>query len=229
MLLRANIGGMTILCLMGMVRSVEALIMLRLVQGIFSGTVVAAQAMVAAYTPARRSGVALGSLSAAVYLGSMAGTFVGGVFAEYFGNRYAFLTSGDLLLAAGLLVFIGGPFQSTSNCQVIGHLGSPFSGFSLAGPRIYGSLSCSLRHDLLYRRLGSALSNMAVKGDAARKTRYGFRLVGHSPFGGVVLGANHEWFGGLGIRYPRNLPCRSLSLCRVRAANISGNKNTVGK
>ena len=58
---------------------------LRLVQGVFTGTVVAAQAMVAAYTPERRSGLALGSLSAADYLGSMAGTFVGGVFAEYFG------------------------------------------------------------------------------------------------------------------------------------------------
>jgi DHA1 family multidrug resistance protein-like MFS transporter len=107
MLLRANFGGMIILCLMGMVQSVEALIALRLVQGVFTGTVVAAQAMVAAYTPERSSGVALGSLSAAVYMGSMTGTFVGGMFAEYFGYRYAFFGSGILLLVAGLLVFFG--------------------------------------------------------------------------------------------------------------------------
>jgi MFS family permease len=40
-------------------------------------------------------------------MGSMAGTFVGGMFAEYFGYRYAFLGSGILLLVAGLLVFFG--------------------------------------------------------------------------------------------------------------------------
>ena len=66
MLLRANFGGMIVLCLMGTVQSVEALILLRVAQGAFAGTVVAAQAMVAAYTPERSSGVALGSLSAAV-------------------------------------------------------------------------------------------------------------------------------------------------------------------
>lgn len=107
MLLRANFGGMIILCLMGTVQSVEALILLRFVQGVFTGTVVAAQAMVAAYTPEGKSGVALGSLSAAVYMGSMTGTFLGGVFAEYFGYRYAFFASGILLLVAGLLVFLG--------------------------------------------------------------------------------------------------------------------------
>ena len=107
MLLRANFGGVIILCLMGTVQSVEALIALRLVQGVFTGTVIAAQAMVAAYTPERRSGVALGSLSAAVYMGSMTGAFVGGMFAEYFGYRYAFFGSGTLLLVAGLLVLFG--------------------------------------------------------------------------------------------------------------------------
>ncbi len=107
MLLRANFGGMIILCLMGTVQSVEMLILLRLAQGVFAGTVVAAQAMVAAYTPERSSGVALGSLSAAVYMGSMAGTFLGGLFAEYFGYRYAFFASGILLFVAGLLVFFG--------------------------------------------------------------------------------------------------------------------------
>jgi DHA1 family multidrug resistance protein-like MFS transporter len=107
MLLRANFGGVIILCLMGTVQSVEALIALRLVQGVFTGTVIAAQAMVAAYTPQRSSGVALGSLSAAVYMGSMTGAFVGGMFAEYFGYRYAFFASGILLLVAGLLVLFG--------------------------------------------------------------------------------------------------------------------------
>jgi DHA1 family multidrug resistance protein-like MFS transporter len=89
------------------VHSVEALIILRLLQGALAGTMVAAQAMVAAYTPERHSGMALGSLSAAVYSGSMVGTFLGGVLAEYFGYRPVFLASAILLVSAGLLIFWG--------------------------------------------------------------------------------------------------------------------------
>jgi DHA1 family multidrug resistance protein-like MFS transporter len=107
MLLRANFGAVIVLGLMGLASNVEMLIVLRLFQGALAGTMVAAQAMVAAYTPERRSGVALGSLSAAVYSGSMGGMFLGGMFAEYFGYRQAFFASAVLLLLGGLLVFFG--------------------------------------------------------------------------------------------------------------------------
>ena len=107
MLLRANFGAAVVLGAMSMVHSVEALIILRLLQGALAGTMIAAQAMVAAYTPERHSGMALGSLSAAVYSGSMVGTFLGGMLAEYFGYRPVFLASAILLLSAGLLIFFG--------------------------------------------------------------------------------------------------------------------------
>jgi len=107
MLLRANFGAALVLCAMSLAPNVETLIILRLLQGALAGTMVAAQAMVAAYTPAGRSGMALGSLSAAMYSGGMAGTFLGGMFAEYFGYRPAFFTSAILLIAAGLLIFLG--------------------------------------------------------------------------------------------------------------------------
>jgi len=107
MLLRANFGAAVVICLMAMVHSVDVLIILRLLQGAFAGTIVAAQTMVAAYTPENRSGAALGALSAAVYSGSMAGMFLGGIFAERFGYRHAFFASGMLLAVAGLLVLLG--------------------------------------------------------------------------------------------------------------------------
>jgi len=107
MLLRANFGAAVVLCAMSLVPNVQTLIILRLLQGALAGTMVAAQAMVAAYTPAKRSGMALGSLSAAVYSGGMAGTFLGGMFAEYFGYRLVFLASAVLLLAGGLLIAWG--------------------------------------------------------------------------------------------------------------------------
>ena len=107
MLLRANFGAALVLCAMSLAPNVETLIILRMLQGALAGTMVAAQAMVAAYTPAGRSGMALGSLSAAMYSGAMAGTFLGGMFAEYFGYRPAFFASAILLIAAGLLIFLG--------------------------------------------------------------------------------------------------------------------------
>jgi len=63
----------------------------------------------------------------------------------------------------------------------------------------------------------------------ARKTRYGFRLGRHSALDRLVFGPDYEWAGGLGIRYPLDLYRRSRPLCRVCAANILGNKNTIGK
>ncbi len=107
MLLRANFGAALVLSGMSLAPNVETLIILRMLQGTLSGTMVAAQAMVAAYTPAQRSGMALGFLSAAMYSGGMAGTFLGGMFAEYFGYRSAFFASATLLLAAGFLILLG--------------------------------------------------------------------------------------------------------------------------
>jgi DHA1 family multidrug resistance protein-like MFS transporter len=107
MLLRANFGAAVVLALMATVESVEALIVLRLLQGLLAGTVTAAQTMVTSTTPENRSGTALGALSAAVYSGTMAGTFLGGIFADSVGYRYSFLGSGFLLLLAGVLIVVG--------------------------------------------------------------------------------------------------------------------------
>ncbi len=107
MLLRANFAGAIVLALMGTVRSVELLILLRLMQGVFTGTMTAAQTMVSVSTPSHRSGFALGALTAAMYSGAMVGAFVGGVFADWLGFRGTFFAGGLLLLASGLLVTFG--------------------------------------------------------------------------------------------------------------------------
>jgi MFS transporter, DHA1 family, multidrug resistance protein len=68
------------------------------------GTMTAAQAFLAGEMPHERRGLAVGGLSAAVFSGSMAGAFLGGIIAHWVGYRTAFAVSGALLLAAGLLV-----------------------------------------------------------------------------------------------------------------------------
>ncbi|MBN1256165.1 MAG: MFS transporter [Planctomycetes bacterium] len=105
MLLRANIGGTVMLFCMSQVTSVEQLIVLRLIQGIFTGTVPAAQTLVAVCTPERRQGTALGSLMAGVISGQIAGAAIGGYCADIVGYRACFLIASGITLLAGLLVF----------------------------------------------------------------------------------------------------------------------------
>lgn len=106
MLVRANLGGAFALYLMGVVDSIEALIVLRFFQGAFTGTTPAAQALVSSATPERNQGFALGVLMAAVNAGNMAGFYFGGMCAKYYGPAVSFKISGFLLLASAILVVV---------------------------------------------------------------------------------------------------------------------------
>jgi MFS transporter, DHA1 family, multidrug resistance protein len=103
MLLRANWGAVFFLTLMGLADSVVMLIVVRTIQGVLTGTMTAAQTLVAAHTPRERSGLALGTLSAGVFSGSMAGSMLGGVFADAFGYRHAFFASAVIMVFAAVL------------------------------------------------------------------------------------------------------------------------------
>jgi DHA1 family multidrug resistance protein-like MFS transporter len=107
MLIRANFAACVVLGLMGTVKTVPSLVVLRLAQGAMTGTIAAAQALVVGSGPSGRSGLALGSLSSAVFSGSLAGAALGGVFADWFGHRMAFFASAALLAAAGSFVLLG--------------------------------------------------------------------------------------------------------------------------
>ncbi len=104
MLLRSYIGGVTVLVLMGFCHTPLSFVFLRLLQGALSGTVSAAQTLVATHTPDDHNGFALGALNSAVYSGVLAGSFIGGIFADVFGYRVAFFTGGVLLLVPVVLI-----------------------------------------------------------------------------------------------------------------------------
>jgi len=107
MLLRASFGGVIVLFLMGLAANPSMLVGLRLLQGVLTGTMTAAQTMVSVHAPENRSGFALGLLSAAVASGNTTGAFFGGLFADSFGYRLAFVAGSGLMLIAGLLVLLG--------------------------------------------------------------------------------------------------------------------------
>lgn len=106
MVLRASFGGAVILALMGFVTNVEQLMVLRFVQGLFTGTVPATMALVAATAPKERSGMAMGSLQTAIYLGVSLGPLLGGISGDALGYRPSFWVTGGLLFVSGLLVML---------------------------------------------------------------------------------------------------------------------------
>ena len=106
MMLRANFSAMIILFGMSLSPNVMVFVILRFLQGAFTGTVTAAMTFVSSSTPSSKQGKALGFLSVAVYSGSMVGPILGGFLAEIIGYRNSFIASGFLLMMAALLILI---------------------------------------------------------------------------------------------------------------------------
>jgi DHA1 family multidrug resistance protein-like MFS transporter len=106
MVVRAMFGGAVVIGAMGFVQNVQQLVGLRAIQGLLTGTVSAATALVASSTPPERRGYAIGLLQMAIYLGSSVGPLLGGFVADTLGYRAAFFTTSGLLLVAGTLVSI---------------------------------------------------------------------------------------------------------------------------
>lgn len=104
---RAMFGGALILLAMSFVQTAEQLVLLRAVQGLITGTVWAANALVAATAPRERTGFAMGLLQMGQVSGLAIGPLIGGLMADVFGYRYAFVVTALLLLFSGLLVFWG--------------------------------------------------------------------------------------------------------------------------
>nr|WP_225366024.1 multidrug efflux MFS transporter [Levilactobacillus bambusae] len=106
MLLRASLGMALVMGCMGLVSNVWELIVLRLIQGIFSGYIGNANTLIATQAPKENSGRALGTLATGSVSGSLLGPLLGGVLAQFFGYRPTFFITGVLLLSAFVLTLI---------------------------------------------------------------------------------------------------------------------------
>jgi len=110
---RAMFSGALLIGLMGLAQNVQQLVLLRVLQGALTGTVTAANALVATTAPRERVGYALGMLQMAIYVGASAGPLLGGLVADNFGYRAAFWVTGVLLFLAalGVVFFVKEEFQ----------------------------------------------------------------------------------------------------------------------
>jgi len=104
MLLRATIGGAGLLGLMALVTAPWQLLVLKLFQGIVTGTVAAATVLTATIVPEEETGYRLGLLQMSVFLGATAGPLIGGVITDLASARVTFLVTAALLGLASLLV-----------------------------------------------------------------------------------------------------------------------------
>jgi MFS transporter, DHA1 family, multidrug resistance protein len=106
MVLRALFGGAIVQTLAAFAPNIYLFVTLRFIQGLFSGTVPAASALVASTSPRDKTPFAMGLLMLGVFLGNTIGPSIGGFLGAVFGFRDSFFIASGLLLIAGLLVFV---------------------------------------------------------------------------------------------------------------------------
>ncbi len=104
---RAMFGGTIIVGLMAFVGSAEELVLLRAIQGLITGTVSAANALVAASAPRKNMGYAMAVIQVALWGGVSIGPMIGGVLADLYGYAMPFLITAGLLFVSGILVHFG--------------------------------------------------------------------------------------------------------------------------
>jgi DHA1 family multidrug resistance protein-like MFS transporter len=106
MLLRATLGATVVMTLMGFAQTPLQLLILRVIQGVLTGTVPAATTLIASVVPRERTGFALGLLQTGMFAGVSIGPLLGGIVADTLGYRYSFFLTGGCLLVAALGVFL---------------------------------------------------------------------------------------------------------------------------
>ncbi|MGY3780331.1 multidrug efflux MFS transporter [Streptococcus gallolyticus] len=97
------------------------LLVLRILNGLFSGYVPNSTALIASQAPKNRSGYALGTLATGVIGGSLVGPLLGGVLAEILGIRQVFLLVGFILLICNLMTvfFVKEDFQPVTKTEAL--------------------------------------------------------------------------------------------------------------
>lgn len=103
MMIRAAAGMTVTMGSLAFVPNAYWLLVMRFFNGILSGYIPNATAMIASQAPKEKSGWALGTLSTGAIAGSLIGPSIGGALAQWFGMENVFLITGLLLLVTTLL------------------------------------------------------------------------------------------------------------------------------
>jgi MFS family permease len=120
MLVRAAVGMAITMSLIGMVHSVEQLVVLRLIAGLVGGYASASLVTVGTQAPRARAGWALGVLSTGALTGNLIGPLVGGFLPTWVGIRGTFFVGGGLIALAAIatILFVREDFDRETDAKV---------------------------------------------------------------------------------------------------------------
>jgi DHA1 family multidrug resistance protein-like MFS transporter len=104
MIVRAIIGLTISTVLMGLVQNVEQLFLARMLQGGMSGFISAGISLIAATTPQRFSGYAMGVLQTSIASGTVIGPLIGGILSDTMGVRPLFVVVASLCALSSVIV-----------------------------------------------------------------------------------------------------------------------------
>jgi DHA1 family multidrug resistance protein-like MFS transporter len=106
MVLRAFFAGAILLFAQAFVQEPYQLLILRVLQGITTGTLMATLALAASITPSSRIGLAVGITQMGSFLGGTFGPLLGGVAADTIGFRASYLIASGLVFSGFLFVLL---------------------------------------------------------------------------------------------------------------------------
>ncbi|MFV0559494.1 MAG: multidrug efflux MFS transporter [Enterococcus sp.] len=106
MMIRAALGQTVTMGALAFVPNVYWLLLFRFLNGLLSGYIANATAMIASQAPKEKSGWALGTLSTGAIAGNLIGPSMGGALAQWFGMENVFLITGALLFITSLLTIV---------------------------------------------------------------------------------------------------------------------------
>jgi DHA1 family multidrug resistance protein-like MFS transporter len=104
MLLRAMGAGAIIMFLQCLATRPWHVLVLRIAEGVFTGTVTAATVLTVAITPMEHVAMTLGLLTTGVMAGNSLGPILGGVLADFAGHRFAFFIAGVVTTFCSLVI-----------------------------------------------------------------------------------------------------------------------------
>jgi MFS transporter, DHA1 family, multidrug resistance protein len=106
MVLRATAAGAIGLAALAFAPNVQTVFVLRLVQGLFAGTIAAASTLVASGTPRDRIAYAMGLIASSAFVGNAMGPSIGGLCAEWLGYRTTFFIGSGIVALGFLMVLL---------------------------------------------------------------------------------------------------------------------------
>ncbi|MDB5084111.1 MAG: transporter [Bacilli bacterium] len=109
MVMRSTIAISFFTCFMGLAHTTWQLLIIRMLQGSFSGFSAAAIALVATSIPEERLGFSLGWIQSAGMIGSLVGPLMGGITSDFFHHNYRmvfYVTSGFAMTAFLMTAFL---------------------------------------------------------------------------------------------------------------------------